>query len=242
MQHRILVALLVFFFNILAAGTDSSLLKELKESCLKHDQLTDIHEWICYICSNCPSDTNPRLCRLSLFPFAPSRVYTITDITDNISSMSVASAEQILITPDVIQQRECRVDLCTILRDTPSTVVLLSDNLLHKIIGLQFDSEHTLFIDAASLVDRLKLHVAIRSHNISHVPSVNPIPKSVPLLQHAVSEMKMETTSPANSISYLRTATVARLDQLSVTAHLAFQDSYATRTAVDDINLRRGQQ
>src|SRR5208282_90057 len=200
MQHRILVALLVFFFNILAAGTDSNLLKELKESCLKHDQLTDIHEWICYICSNCPSDTNPRLCRLSLFSFAPSRFYTITDITDNISSMSVASAEQILITPDVIQKRECRVDLCTILRDTPSTVVLLSDNLLHKIIGLQFDSEHTLFIDAGSLLDRLKLHVAIRSHNISHVPSVNPIPKSVPLLQHAVSEMKMETTSSANSI------------------------------------------
>ena len=194
-------------------GNLSNEVEKLKKSCLKHDQVTEIHEWISYVSAKYPSDRNPRLCRLSLFPFQAFRVYTISDITENVTSMSVASAASLLITPDVINQRERRVDLSSILNDI-SPVVLVSNHLLGSIIGLQFDWRNTLSIDADSLVNRLTPHLTIRSVNISHIPSVNPLPKSAPLFHNAVSELKMETASSEYSISYLTTSTASRLDQI----------------------------
>src|SRR6266496_5375487 len=88
----------------------------LKSNSIKHQETTNTHGWISFLYSGNLVDADTRICRLSAYRFPNFRTYTIADITDYITPLSVVSALKMAVQSEYLIQREEIMSLRTALK------------------------------------------------------------------------------------------------------------------------------
>lgn len=95
---------------------------KLKSNSIKHQETSNTHGWISFLYSGNLVDANTRICRLSVYCFPSFQAYTIAEITDYITPLSVVSALKKAVQSEYLIRREETVTLCMALKTCGETV------------------------------------------------------------------------------------------------------------------------